>query len=151
MYEQVEKLKENKSRAVGNSIIQNKNSVKQAFEFVDNRETLQLKRLSQIVRPVQLMGCAASTSAGTTRHKSRANNPPSEEMQKASRDAANWRAVESKVKFKHTGLHSPTMPNRHSKHLSRKHSELIKKIDRANCEIQSLRRRHAKAPPHLFQ
>ena len=106
MYEQVEKLKENESRAVGNSIIQNKNSVKQAFEFVDNRETLQLKRLSQIVRPVQLMGCAASTSAGTTRH---------------------------------------------SKHLSRKHSELIKKIDRANCEIQSLRRRHAKAPLHLFQ
>lgn len=37
MYEQVDKSKENKSRAVANSVRQKKDSVKQGFEFVDNR------------------------------------------------------------------------------------------------------------------
>ncbi|MBL4706919.1 MAG: hypothetical protein JKY48_00570 [Flavobacteriales bacterium] len=37
MYEQVEKPKENKSRAVANSVAQNKSNVKQGFGFVDNR------------------------------------------------------------------------------------------------------------------
>jgi hypothetical protein len=38
MYEQVEKSKENKSRAVANSVIQKKSDVKQGFGFVDNRK-----------------------------------------------------------------------------------------------------------------
>ena len=37
MYEQVEKSKENKSRAIANSVAQNKSNVKQGFGFVDNR------------------------------------------------------------------------------------------------------------------
>lgn len=37
MYEQVEKPKENKSRAVANSVAQKKSNVKQDFGFVDNR------------------------------------------------------------------------------------------------------------------
>ncbi len=37
MYEQVEKPKENKSRAVANSVSQKKSSDKQSFGFVDNR------------------------------------------------------------------------------------------------------------------
>jgi hypothetical protein len=37
MYEQVEKPKENKSRAVANSVTQKKNSVKQRISFMDNR------------------------------------------------------------------------------------------------------------------
>lgn len=38
MYEQVEKPKENKSRAVTNSVAQKKSDVKQGFGFVDNRQ-----------------------------------------------------------------------------------------------------------------
>ena len=37
MYEQVEKPKENKSRAIANSVTWKKNSEKQSFTFVDNR------------------------------------------------------------------------------------------------------------------
>ncbi|CAM3789124.1 hypothetical protein VA7868_00448 [Vibrio aerogenes CECT 7868] len=37
MYEQVEKPKENRSRAVANSVTQKKSNVKQGFGFVDNR------------------------------------------------------------------------------------------------------------------
>ncbi|MEL0635660.1 DNA/RNA non-specific endonuclease [Marinomonas sp. TI.3.20] len=37
MYEQVEKSKENKNRAVTNSVVQKKNNGKQGFGFVDNR------------------------------------------------------------------------------------------------------------------
>ncbi|MBW2569931.1 MAG: hypothetical protein JRE47_11350 [Deltaproteobacteria bacterium] len=37
MYEQVDKSKENKSRAVANSVAQNMRNVKQGFGFVDNR------------------------------------------------------------------------------------------------------------------
>ena len=37
MYAQVEKPKENKSRAVANSVAQKKSNVKQGFGFVDNR------------------------------------------------------------------------------------------------------------------
>ena len=37
MYEQVEKPKENKSRAVANSVAQKKSSGKQGFGFEDNR------------------------------------------------------------------------------------------------------------------
>ena len=46
MYAQVEKPKENNSRAVANSVAQKKSNVNQAFGFVDNREdTLQRKRI----------------------------------------------------------------------------------------------------------
>lgn len=38
MYAHVEKAKENKSRAVGNSIAQKKRNMKQDFGFVDNRQ-----------------------------------------------------------------------------------------------------------------
>jgi hypothetical protein len=37
MYEQVEKPKENKSRAVANAVAQTKSNFKQGFGFVDNR------------------------------------------------------------------------------------------------------------------
>jgi hypothetical protein len=37
MYVQVKKPKENKSRAVANSVTQKKSNVKQSFGFVDNR------------------------------------------------------------------------------------------------------------------
>lgn len=48
MYAQVEKPKENKSRAVANSVAQKKNSVKQGFGFVDNRpEALVQRKLLQ--------------------------------------------------------------------------------------------------------
>jgi hypothetical protein len=39
MYEQKEKLKDNKSRSVANSVRQKKNEMKQGFSFVDNRST----------------------------------------------------------------------------------------------------------------
>ncbi len=46
MYEQVEKAKENKSRAVTNSVVQKKSNVKQSFRFVDNRpEAIAQQRL----------------------------------------------------------------------------------------------------------
>ncbi|WP_020589079.1 hypothetical protein [Desulfobacter curvatus] len=38
MFEQVEKPKENRSKAVANSVVQNKNRVKQSVGFVDNRQ-----------------------------------------------------------------------------------------------------------------
>ncbi len=41
MYEQVEKPKENKSRAVANSVTQKKSAVRQGFGFVDNRKKLE--------------------------------------------------------------------------------------------------------------
>lgn len=47
MYEQIEKPKENKSRAVANSNAQKKNGVKQGFGFVDNRPEAVAKRALQ--------------------------------------------------------------------------------------------------------
>ncbi|GEM_PF-6969716 len=47
MYEQVEKPKENKSRAVANSIVQEKNYEKQGVGFVDNRPEAILQRKKQ--------------------------------------------------------------------------------------------------------
>ena len=48
MYTQVEKSKENKSRAVANSVTQKKSNVKQGFGFVDNRpEALTQRKLVQ--------------------------------------------------------------------------------------------------------
>ena len=44
MYAQVERLKENKSRAFAHSVVQKKNDVKQAFGFVDNRQEAILQR-----------------------------------------------------------------------------------------------------------
>ena len=50
MYEQVEKSKENKSRAIANSVAQNKSNVKQGFGFVDNRsESKAQKKLQNIM------------------------------------------------------------------------------------------------------
>lgn len=43
MYEQVEKTKKNKSRAVANSVAQKKSDVKQGFGFVDNRAQVNIK------------------------------------------------------------------------------------------------------------
>ncbi len=49
MYAQVEKTKENKSRAVANSVGQKKSSVKQGIGFVDNRlETIAQRKLQKI-------------------------------------------------------------------------------------------------------
>ena len=44
MYEQVEKPKENKNRAVANTVTQTKNSVKDGFGFVDNRQEYIIQR-----------------------------------------------------------------------------------------------------------
>jgi len=49
MYAQIEKPKENKSRAVANSVVQKKNSAKQGFGFVDNRtEAVAQRKLQDI-------------------------------------------------------------------------------------------------------
>ncbi|WP_421854433.1 hypothetical protein [Marinomonas sp.] len=45
MYEQIEKPKENKSRAIANSVAQKKSNGKQGFEFVDNRHISSLKKI----------------------------------------------------------------------------------------------------------
>lgn len=51
MYAQVEKPKENKSRAVANLVAQKKSNVKQSFEFVDNRpETVAQRQLKEMVK-----------------------------------------------------------------------------------------------------
>jgi hypothetical protein len=47
MYVQVEKLKENKSRAVANSVTQKHNGSKQEFGFVDNRPAFKTQRTLQ--------------------------------------------------------------------------------------------------------
>ena len=47
MYAQVEKPKENKSRAVANSVTQKKGNVKQGFGFVDNRPEVVVQRKLQ--------------------------------------------------------------------------------------------------------
>ncbi|WPD22061.1 MAG: hypothetical protein SD837_17875 [Candidatus Electrothrix scaldis] len=49
MYEQVEKPKENKSRAVANSVAQKKSHVKQGFGFVDNRPETVAQRKIQVL------------------------------------------------------------------------------------------------------
>ena len=57
MYAQVEKPKDNKSRAVANSVAQKKSNVKQCFGFVDNRpEVIAQKKLQEMVTnsPIQL-------------------------------------------------------------------------------------------------
>jgi hypothetical protein len=49
MYEQVEKPKANKSRAVANSVAQKKSNVRQGFGFVDNRpEAIMQKKLQEV-------------------------------------------------------------------------------------------------------
>jgi hypothetical protein len=51
MYAQVEKPKENKSRAIANSVAQKKGNVKQGFGFMDNRaEAKQTAQLQSIVK-----------------------------------------------------------------------------------------------------
>ena len=47
MYENVDKQKENKSRAAANSVAQKKSTVKQGFGFVDNRPKTIVQRKSQ--------------------------------------------------------------------------------------------------------
>ncbi|WP_440056296.1 hypothetical protein ACSLBF_19500 (plasmid) [Pseudoalteromonas sp. T1lg65] len=74
MYTQVDKSKEHKSRAVANSVAQNKSSDKQGFGFVDNRlsaisqrkvgkifnsyihdnQTLQLHSLGSVIQKVDM-------------------------------------------------------------------------------------------------
>lgn len=51
MYEQVEKPKENKSRAIANSVSQKKSIVKQGFGFVDNRpKAIAQRKLQEIAK-----------------------------------------------------------------------------------------------------
>ena len=50
MYTQVEKTKENKSRAVANSVFQKKNNVNQGFGFLDNRIETVLQRKVAVSR-----------------------------------------------------------------------------------------------------
>ncbi len=49
MYAQIEKSKENKSRAVANSVAQKKSNLKQGFGFVDNRSEVIAQRKFQNV------------------------------------------------------------------------------------------------------
>ena len=50
MYAQMEKPKENKSRAVANSVAQKKNNGKQGFGFADNRpEVVSPQKLQQSI------------------------------------------------------------------------------------------------------
>ncbi|MBJ7556613.1 hypothetical protein [Marinomonas spartinae] len=49
MYEQVEKPKENKSRAVTNTVTQKKNAGRQGFWFVDNRPEAAAQRAQQVI------------------------------------------------------------------------------------------------------
>lgn len=49
MYAQVEKSKENKSRAVANSVAQKKSNLKQSFGFVDNRPETSLQRKNRTI------------------------------------------------------------------------------------------------------
>lgn len=58
MYAQMEKSKENKSRAVANSVAQQKSSVKQGFGFVNNRAESIAQRIIKKVEthdPIQLV------------------------------------------------------------------------------------------------
>lgn len=51
MYEQIEKPKENKSRAVTNSVVQKKSDGKQGFGFEDNRpEAVAQRKLQQVIQ-----------------------------------------------------------------------------------------------------
>ncbi|CAG8998274.1 MAG: hypothetical protein CENE_00216 [Candidatus Celerinatantimonas neptuna] len=69
MYEQVEKPKENKSRAVANSIVQKKSNRQRGFEFVDNRPGFSLKEKEGSSRkPVQLLKKDAIKYIKANRH-----------------------------------------------------------------------------------
>ncbi len=71
MYEQIEKPKENKSRAVTNSIAQKKNIVKQGFGFVDNR--------TEDIVPIKLLSFVNNSSIekklGDFKNSVNPNNP----------------------------------------------------------------------------
>ncbi len=75
MYEQIQRHKESKSRAVVNSVFQRKGEVKQGFDFVDNRPKIILQRKlqeaignsiqsSEIAQPLQLLTTDGSEMAG---------------------------------------------------------------------------------------
>ncbi|MFG6100313.1 hypothetical protein SPB21_34050 [Leptothoe sp. ISB3NOV94-8A] len=54
MYEQVERSKENKSRAVANSVAQRKKNTKQGFGFVDNRpEAIMQRKVQEVANSSQ--------------------------------------------------------------------------------------------------
>lgn len=62
MYEQVEKSKDNKSRAVANSVGQKKSNVKQGYGFVDNRlvavtqrKLTEMFNSGQVINPTQII------------------------------------------------------------------------------------------------
>ncbi|ATG76431.1 MULTISPECIES: hypothetical protein [unclassified Pseudoalteromonas] len=71
MYEQVDKPKENKSRAVANSVTQKKSDVKQGFGFVDNRSDATSKRkmketVNDSLKSIQLKVGEVTGSLGKT-------------------------------------------------------------------------------------
>ena len=61
MYEQVEKPKENKSRAVANLVSQKKSSGKQGVGFVDNRPKTTIQKMK--IRGTDLIPCFLSIPA----------------------------------------------------------------------------------------
>ncbi|MEM5548761.1 hypothetical protein [Pseudoalteromonas fuliginea] len=61
MYAQVEKTKENKSRAVANSVGQKKSNTKQGFGFVDNRPEAVVKRSLQSIQKKDLKAIQRAT------------------------------------------------------------------------------------------
>jgi hypothetical protein len=61
MYEYVKKPKENRNRAIANSVTQKKSGVKQGFGFVDNRpETVTQRKLQEMVKNSQQVSKATS-------------------------------------------------------------------------------------------
>jgi hypothetical protein len=71
MYAQKEKPKENKSRAVANSVSQKKSNAKQGFGFVDNREeTHQLYKLQELANSGQRENLSKQYKAITDNHVS---------------------------------------------------------------------------------
>ncbi|MFT4803432.1 MAG: hypothetical protein ACJAUV_001965 [Flavobacteriales bacterium] len=75
MYEQVEKAKENKGRAVANSVSQ-KSSGDSAFQFVDNRpEAVVQRKLQEMVNNSPQVNQAAQLQATSDNHSAQQNQP----------------------------------------------------------------------------
>lgn len=84
MYVQVEKPKENKSRAVANSVAQNKINKKQGFGFVDNRpEVVTQKKLSEITDNYSNSKTLQMKSARSSSSENRNSTPVMEAISQA--------------------------------------------------------------------
>ncbi|NEQ40512.1 MAG: hypothetical protein F6K40_31495 [Okeania sp. SIO3I5] len=72
MYAQVEKTKENKTRAVANSVAQKKSNVKQGFGFVDNRlHKIHIGALQRNLNTTPMESMLTASKSRTTSYNSR--------------------------------------------------------------------------------